>query len=269
MRRAIPLSAMGAVAKRARRTLIVRAVLAAALVGVLAAAFIGSHETKKGGGLLPIGRSPIIALDLSWSVSYDKSRLIERTMREFADSGRRLGLILFSDTAYEALPPGTRSDALKPYVRFFSGDGSPNPWTESFSAGTRISVALDLARRNLRRDHVAQGSVVLITDLADAPNDAPELARMLVAYAHDSIPLQVIAVNPAKDDERFFRAALKSGGGTVTALHSGFVPGGGSLPRTRPSFPVGVVVAIGLLALLLGLNEHALGALSWGRRREA
>jgi hypothetical protein len=267
MRRAIPLSATGALTPRARRTLVVRVALAAALVGALIAAFVGSHETKKGGELLPIGRSPIIALDLSWSVSYDKSQLIERTVRDFADSGRRLGLVLFSDIAYEALPPGTRSDALKPLVRFFRGDGSPNPWTDSFSAGTRISVALDLARRMLRRDHVAHGSVVLITDLADAPNDAPELARMLVAYAHDSIPLQVVAVNPAKEDERLFRGALKSGGGTVTALRS--EPAGNRLPRSRPSFPVGVVVTIGLIALLLGVNEQALGALSWGRRREA
>jgi hypothetical protein len=267
MRRTIPLAAMGAVRRRAQRTLVVRVVLAAALVGTLAATFVGSHETKKGGGLLPVGKSPIIALDLSWSVSYDKSRLIERTIRDFANSGRRLGLVLFSDTAYEALPPGTRSDALKPFTRFFRGDGQPNPWTDSFSAGTRISVALDLARRMFRRDHVPHGSVVLISDLADAPNDAPELARMLVAYAHDSIPLQVIAVNPAKEDDHLYRGALKSGGGTVTTLSSG--PSGHALPRVRPSFPVGVVVAIGLLALLLGLNEHALGALSWGRRREA
>jgi VWA domain-containing protein len=265
--RAIPLSAMDAVRQRARRTLIVRVVLACALVGTLAAVFIGSHETKRGSGLLPIGSSPIIALDLSWSVSYDKSKLIERTIRDFAGSGRRLGLVLFSDTAYEALPPGTRSDALKPYIRFFRGDGQPNPWTDSFSAGTRISAALDLARRILRRDHVAHGSVVLITDLADAPNDAPELARTLVAYARDSIPLQIVAVNPAKEDDHLFRGALRSGGGTVTTLRSG--PGGDTLPRGRPSFPVGVVVAVGLLALLLGLNEQALGALSWGRRRAA
>jgi hypothetical protein len=267
VRRAIPLSSTGAVRRPARRTLIARAVLAAALVGTLAAAFVGSHKTKKEGGLLPVGSSSIIALDLSWSVSYDKSKLIERTIRDFADSGQRLGLVLFSDTAYEALPPGTRSEALKPYVRFFRGDGQPNPWTDSFSAGTRISAALDLARRMLRRDHVTHGSVVLITDLADAPNDAPELARTLVVYARDSIPLRVVAVNPAKEDDHLFRGALRSGGGTVTTLRSG--PGGDTLPRGRPSFPVGLVVAVGLLALLLGLNEQALGALSWGRRRVA
>ena len=63
MRRAIPLSALGALERRARRTLVVRVVLAAALVGALVATFVGSHQTKKGGELLPIGKSPIIALD--------------------------------------------------------------------------------------------------------------------------------------------------------------------------------------------------------------
>ena len=65
----------------------------------------------------------MIALDLSWSVSYANSKLIEQTLRDFADSGRRLGLVLFSDTAYEALPLGTRSDALRPFLRFFTGNG--------------------------------------------------------------------------------------------------------------------------------------------------
>ncbi len=263
MRRAIPLSSTRALAPRGRRTLIVRVVLAAALVGTLAAAFVAAHETKKGGALLPSGTSPVVALDLSWSVSYDKSQLIERTIRDLARSGRRLGLVLFSDTAYEALPPGTRSVALDPYLRFFKGDGAPNPWTQAFSAGTRISVALALAHRMLRRDRIVHGSVVLISDLADAPNDRSELARELVSYTRESIPIRIVAVNPAKEDERLFRGALGSGGGSVTTLRS--APGRDSLPRSRPGFPFGVVVAVGLLALLLALNEQALGTLSWGR----
>lgn len=262
---AIPLSGTGAFAGRARRTLALRIGLAVALVGALVTVFIGAHETKKGGQLLPSGRSPVIALDLSWSVSYDKSRLIEKTMGDLAGSGRRVGLVLFSDTAYEALPPGTRAGALKPMVRFFRGDGAPNPWTDTFSAGTRISTALQMAREMLHRHHVANGSVVLISDLADAPNDGPELARTLVAYTREQIPINVVAVNPAKEDVELFRGALSSHGGSVTTLQSG--PGENRLPRSHPSFPLVVVIAVGLVALLLGLNEHALGALRWGRRR--
>jgi hypothetical protein len=268
MRRpAIPLSDPGALARRARRTLLVRAGLGAALVGALFAVFVGSHQTKKGGMLLPSGRSPIIALDLSWSVSYDSSLLIERTMKDFAESGRRVGLVLFSDIPYEALPPGTRAAALSPYVRFFSGDGSPNPWTDAFSAGTRISGALDLAHEMLVRDGIKRGTVILISDLADAPNDRAELTRSLVSYTREQIPIQVVAVNPTKEDERLFRGALGPGGGSVTTLRP--TPRHDTLPRTHPSFPLTLVIAIGVLALLLAVNEHALGTLSWGRRSTA
>ncbi len=264
-RSSIPLADLDALAGRARRTLVVRIALAAALAGALLAAFLSSGQTKKGGVLLPAGRSPVVALDLSWSVSYDNSLLIERTMHDFAESGRRVGLVLFSDIPYEALPPGTRASALAPYVRFFSGRGSPNPWTQTFSAGTRISGALDLAHQLLERDRITHGTVVLISDLADAPNDRAELARSLVAYTRDSIPIQIVAVDPTKEDEQLFRGALDSGGGSVTTLRP--TPRRDTLPRSGPSFPLAVVIAVGLIALLLALNEHALGSLSWGRRR--
>ena len=262
---AIPLGDLVAFARRARRTLAVRIVLAAALVAALAAAFVASSQTKKGGVPLPGGRSPVIALDLSWSVSYESSRLIERTMRSFAASGRRVGLVLFSDVPYEALPPGTRASALAPYVHYFAGDGSPNPWTQSFSGGTRISAALDLAHQLVRRDRVAHPSVVLISDLADSPNDRPELARWLVAFTRESIPIHVVAIDPTKENEAFFRGALQPEGGSVTTLRP--APRHATLVRSRPSFPLAVVIVAGLLALLLALNEHALGSLTWGRRR--
>ena len=72
------------------------------------------------------------------------------------ESGGRFGLVLFSDTAYEAIPPGTPSEALRPLVRYFTlrparTEGflptfPVNPWANSFSAGTKISTGLELAR---------------------------------------------------------------------------------------------------------------------------
>ena len=69
--------------------------------------------------------------------------------------GGRAGLILFSDTAYQALPPGTPVTELGSFERFFriARPTSPglqpqpprSPWTSSFSAGTRISTGLSLA----------------------------------------------------------------------------------------------------------------------------
>jgi len=256
----IPLSSVRALARTTRWTLVARIGLAVCLVGGLVAVFLLTHRDRTSEDYLQAGRSPVIALDLSWSVSYDKSRLIERTLRGLADSGRRLGLVLFSDTAYQALPIGTPSDALRPFLRFFQGRDAPNPWRATFSAGTRISGALDLARQMLRQANVDRGSVVLISDLDDSPRDEVDLARTLVTYQREAIPVRMIAVDPVPQDERFFRDALRSVG-TVTTVASGSAPAG------RPAFPTLLVVLIGLIALALALNEHALGRLTWGRGR--
>ncbi|MGE5273480.1 MAG: vWA domain-containing protein [Verrucomicrobiota bacterium] len=253
----IPFSSAAALARSARWTLAARVGLAALLVGGLVAAFLITQRDRGREASLQSGRSPVIALDLSWSVSYAKSKLIERTLRSFADSGRRVGLVLFSDTAYEALPVGTPSDALRPFLRFFRGRGQ-NPWRATFSAGTRMSAALDLARSMLRQAQVTNGSVVLISDLDDSPRDEVDLARTLVTYQREGIPLRMIAVDALPQDERFFREALRSVG-TVTTLTG--ARGG------RSPFPTLLVVVVGLIALALALNEHALGRLTWGGRR--
>lgn len=261
----IPVSALRELAGSARWTRAARIVLAAALVCALAGAYLSSRHAESRSSLLENGHSPVVALDLSWSVSVEKSKLVGQTMREFADSGRRVGLILFSDTAYEALPPGTRSAALRPFLRFFGDKGGSNPWTSNFSAGTRISTALDLARDVFRRDRITNGSVVLITDLADSAGDETELARALVEYERDRIPIRIVAVNPQPEDERFFRSALQPVGGSVTTLRAG-VFGVASGGEGGSAFPVALVVLAALIALLLALNEHLLGTLDWGRR---
>lgn len=266
-RRAIPLADARRLAVPARRTRILRVLLAATLIGALAAVYVGSRDTKKGGELLPSNRSTIVAIDLSWSVSYDNYRQIERTLSDLANSGRHLGLVLFSDVAYEALPPGTPAAEVKPYLRFFRTRGTPNPWSDSFAGGTRIWTALALARRMLHRDRITNGTVVLISDLADAPNDRAELGQTLVSYARDSIPIRIVGLDPTPEDESLFRGALAHGGGSVTTEHPPtYEP---PVLRASPAFPVVVVAAVGLIAFLLGVNEHFLGSLGWGRRRDA
>jgi hypothetical protein len=240
-----------------RWTLVARIGLAACLVGALVATFLLTHRNRTSESYLQAGRSTVVALDVSWSVTYSKSKQIERTLQGFVDSNRRLGLVLFSDVAYEALPVGTPSEALRPFLRFFRRGGE-NPWRATFSAGTRISNALDLARRMLRQAHAAKGSVVLISDLDDAPGDEVGLARTLVTYQREAIPLRTIAVDAIPQDVQFFRDALHSVG-SVTTLAAGSRP-------ARPAFPTLIVVLVGLIALALALNEHALGRLTWGRR---
>jgi hypothetical protein len=263
----IPLADLAGLRRARHRTLILRAVLATGLAGTLVAAYLGSQHTKKGGGLLPSGKSPIVAIDMSWSVSYDNYGEIEQALQDLSASGRRLGLVLFSDIAYEALPPGTPASELRPYLRFFRQRGTPNPWRDAFAGGTRIWAALDLARRMLKRDRITNGSVVLISDLADAPNDRPLLGQTLVAYARDSIPIKIVGLDPTPDDEQLFKGALAHGGGSVATLEPAARTT--AVRRSSPAFPVAFVAAAAALAVLLGLNEHALGALEWARRRTA
>jgi len=115
----------------------------------------------------------------------------------------------------------------------------------------------------LRQAHVEKGSVVLISDLDDSPNDEVDLARSLVNYQRDAIPIRMIAVNPVPQDAQFFRDALGSGG-SVTTLRTLRAADTG-----RRSFPTLLVALIVLVVLLLALNEHLLGRLVWGRRRSA
>jgi hypothetical protein len=261
-RPSIPLSSIRTLSRGSRFTLAARLGLAILLVGSLAAVFLLSHRRQHDESLLGSGTSPVIALDVSWSVGYDRSKLIEQTLKSFVDAQRRIGFVLFSDTAYEALPIGTRSDALQPFLRFFRGAGA-NPWRATFSAGTRISAALDLAHQMLEDAHVRNGSVVLVSDLADSPSDETDLARSLVTFQRDAIPIRMIGIDPNRQDEQFFREALRSGGGSVTTVRAASAVG-----RSEPSFPVLLVVVVALVALLLALNEHVLGALTWSRRRE-
>jgi hypothetical protein len=258
---AIPLGDLGALLRPARRTLLFRLTLAAALLGALAAAWFGAHRTGRHAGLLPSGKSPVVAIDMSWSVSYDNYDQIEKTLQDLAGSGRRIGLVLFSDLAYEALPPGTRASELRPYLRFFRTRGVPNPWQDAFAGGTRIWSALDLARRMLKRDRVSNGAVVLISDLADAPNDRALLGQTLASYVTDRIPIKIVALDPTPEDAQLFERALAHGGGSVETL--GPTTHALAHRRTAPALPTALLAAALALAVVLGVNELALARLRW------
>ena len=109
---------------------------------------------------LPADSNGIVVLDLSASISTDTFARIGATLDALAGRAAT-GWSLFSDVAYEALPPGTPAAALKPLVRFFTlprrrtpGLAPTFPTTRgrtSFSAGTRISSGLGAARSMLIR----------------------------------------------------------------------------------------------------------------------
>ena len=145
--------------------------------------------------ILRPGSDAVLVIDLSGSTR-TASKPIARILRGLTlDPRRHLGLVLFSDTAYEALPPATPVDGLRDWLDLFEHDVPRDyPWTPSFSSGTVISSGLVLARRILRRDGVRDPHVVLVTDLIDAASDLQKLETVVAQYQRERIDLKVIAV---------------------------------------------------------------------------
>src|SRR6266508_4032355 len=110
--RGIPAADMAPLRGVVRRTTVVRAVLAVLLVGALVLAFLAARGSNvRQAPLVPSGTTGMVVLDLSASV-YEAS--FGPTLRKLAKQGERAGLVVFSDAAYEVLPPGTPARELLP-----------------------------------------------------------------------------------------------------------------------------------------------------------
>ena len=263
IRASIPLADVRAFEAAELRTRVLRTALAVALAGTLAAAFLLARGSAQRDTLLPAGTSPVVVLDLSWSTSSDYPR-IGATLRELAASGRRIGLVVFSDSAYEMFPPGTPARELRPLLRFFAGPRSrraSSPWASSLSGGTRISSALLLARDVLRRERISNGSAVLVSDLGDSPNDRSALSAAVVTYLREGIPLRVVGIDPSASDSRFFRELL--GSRPLVPRSDGESRAVGS--STDDGLPIALFVVGAVFLGLLAVNEHVGARLHWSR----
>jgi hypothetical protein len=271
----VPFSGAQALARIAARTTVARVVLGVALVAlVLATAAAARHPKLDKRPLLSPNAGGMVVLDLSASISSDTYSRIGTALTEIVAKGGRYGLVVFSSSAYEALPPGTPASALKPLIRYFKlptqvapGEQPTypiNPWTSSFTQGTQISRGLELARQIVVDGGARKPAVVLISDLADDPNDSSRLNDVLEAYRHDGVKLYVVPLNASESDlQRFSAVAVK----TLSTPTAGSGP-----PTAAPahaSFPTTLVLLTFLVAALLGLNEVRSAQLRWGRAAEA
>jgi hypothetical protein len=206
----------------------------------------------------------VIVLDLSASISSDTFSRVGETLRELVASGGRYGLVVFSDVAYEALPPGTPASALEPLIRYYTvpSQSTPgvapalptSPWTLSFSRGTAISAGLDLAHRIILADRLSHASVVLISDLADDPQDIQRLNQVVsTEYGRGRTPLRVIALNAAPADAAYFAHAAGAAISEAQLTPARPSPPTAIAPVTLPR---GLVVAI--VATLAVLAAYAL-----------
>jgi hypothetical protein len=261
--RGIPLADASSFAGAARRTTTIRAAGVALVLGLVALGIqLARAPVERHDQFLPGGTSRIVVLDLSASISSDTFDRIQTTLSDLGGSKGRFGLIVFSDVAYEAFPPGTPASELKPLVRYFvasSGRYPPNPWADDFSSGTKISAGLALARSVIARDQIRNPAVLLISDLSDDTADLSPLGREMVTYVQSRIPLRIVGLNPLPQDREFFASLL----GSPSAIHESRLPGAPSARQSLDGrFPIALaVVALALVALLAA-------ALVWNARLE-
>ena len=62
----------------------------------------------------------MLVLDVSRSIKPEANRTITDVLQQLIRSQSRLGLVAFSDIAYQLLPPGTPSRELRSLLRFFA-----------------------------------------------------------------------------------------------------------------------------------------------------
>jgi hypothetical protein len=92
----------------------------ATLPGSSSAVLVSRHPHTQTIVTLPAHSSAIVVLDVSASISADTYSRIGATLSSLARSDGRYGLVVFSDQAYEALPPGTPASDLQPLVRYYT-----------------------------------------------------------------------------------------------------------------------------------------------------
>jgi Mg-chelatase subunit ChlD len=247
-----------------RRTWRLWACLAAALVAASVALAIesraGTHTTE----VLPPGANAVVVIDISSSTRAASRRIAEVLQGLTRDARQRVGLILFSDTAYEAFPPSTPAEGLKGWLQVFDRVAATrHPWSLAFSSGTVISSGLVLARRVIRRDRLRDPHVVLVTDLIDAAPDLLRLETVIAQYQRERIDLKVIAVPPDGRNRassvfsQFRNAAFIQQAASLTIGPERSISSGSS----RGSLLVVLLVA--LAGLLAAAYEFAFHPFAW------
>jgi hypothetical protein len=287
----IPLGDAGAFRGQRNRARLMRIGLALAMLAAAVAALIfAGAPAATVVPLLPPRSSGVVVVDLSASTDNGEFALMYAGLMHLAASKGRYGLVVFSDRAYEVLPPDAPAADLKQLAYFFhpvthasltanvpsvtpSGGVNfntgatqypANPWASGFTLGTTISAGLELAASIIEANPTERRSVWLLSDLGDNPPDLPLVSSAGREFAQDGIRLNVVALDPAEADAKFFASIIHLTKGTLTLAKP--------LPRQRKSdgtgFPLGLGIAIGALVLLLAANELTSTPLRFGLAAE-
>jgi hypothetical protein len=218
-REAVELADLKALHAAAQRTSLLRLALAFALAGTLAALVLVSRSAGTGrAAVFPQGTSTgIVALDMSASIAGPIYARVATTLKGIVAANQSIGLVMFSDTAYELLPPNSPPGSLLQFIRFFIPTGflggtplfAQSPWND-FSGGTRASSGLAEARQALQRAHVKHGAILLVSDLDDADGDQPALLAETLKLRRAHIPVRIVPLFAAPSNARLFAALFGS-----------------------------------------------------------
>ncbi len=268
MSAAIPLADAPALRPPARRTSAALSALAVA-GAVCAVAFLLASRSPGTRTFVPLPAhtNGVLVLDLSASISSDTFSRIGGTLQALSRGGGRWGLVVFSDSAYEALPPGTPAADLAPLVRYFALPRQrvpgflptfpPNPWSNTFTAGTNISTGMLIATR-IAIAQSPRATIVLVSDLDDDGGDLPALSQILYTDTLEGVPVRIVGLNPTPGDIEFFRAALGARTPIVEAPTLNAPP-----PRNVTPFPWALVALAVAAAAVLGLGAAWAPRLDW------
>jgi von Willebrand factor type A domain len=258
-----PLAELRRLAGQARRTTAVRIGLGLALAGVLAIAVLSARTAGSGrAAVLPQGATTgVVVLDMSASIAGPIYQRVATTLQGIVAANQAIGLVMFSDVAYELLPPNSPAGALLQYLRFFQPQrvlhGTPifgrSPW-DQFSGGTRIASGLQEARAALARAGVAHGAVLLVSDLDDSAADLEPLVAQALALRKAHIPVRIVPLFADPDNVRIFAGLF---GDDAFVDPSVFTHRAGH--KTQPVAATSAWTLLGLgalIVLLLALNER-------------
>jgi hypothetical protein len=274
---AVPYPEPGVFRRAGRKSTVVRAALA---VAVLAAAAL-ELGLARGGGIteaayLPTGGTNVVVIDFSYSITGGEYQLIVNALRKIEAAGRPVGLIGFSDVAYEMLPPGSPARTLEPVAHLFvpsvAKNGRlrfpPSPWAP-LQGGTRISTGLFLADAALRREHVTGASVVLISDLETTSDDAGAVVDAVGQLRRDGYSLHLVGLAPTGPSLHFFQGLVGRTAFIPSKTLSTPVQKTGSSGLLSGQTQWAFLLGAALLALLLAGNERLCGSLDLsGLRRK-
>ena len=252
-------------ARRTRRTWLALAVTLAVLTAVGLVLTLTGRTADS--GVLPSGGDTVVVLDLSGSTRATLKRVANVLLRLTRDGKRQVGLVVFSDTGYEALPLAAPAGALRSWLTLVADQPrSSYPWSLSFSGGTVISSGLSIALRMLERRPIGDRHVLLVSDLVDGVVDLPRLQSLVAAYQRERIDLRVVTITGGSGTGgQAPPSFLQLPNAAFVKQAADQVTDSSSVTAIAPGFPWALVGVVLLIAIAAATYEAILQPLSWRR----